>query len=162
MIIAKNSPLKLVGRCLPAIRVEAVPEFSENSQAEGFADHYRDAIITTKQTVEWKPDKKTWSANLYVECWPEESKQIPYRFRIEAFGLFQVTEGVVPPDEVERFVACNAPAVLYGWCRDTLRLLTESGPYRMVELPMVFFTYPKKVLAKAESISLENRETDIT
>lgn len=149
MIIAKNSPLKLIDRCLPSIRVEAVPEFGEKVSADTEADPYRDVLISTKQNIEWKPEKKTWSVNLLVECWPEEGWKIPYRFRIEAFGLFQVSEGIVPPEEVERFVGCNAPAVLYGWCRDTLRLLTESGPFKMIELPMIFFVFPKK--SRAES-----------
>jgi preprotein translocase subunit SecB len=136
-----------VNRALTEVRVEASHEFLNRNEADGTS--YEAASLKTEQAVKWVEEKQVWHGEVTLECWPGPEVIVPYRFRLQAIGAFKVREGVVPPEELEKFVSCNVPAVLYASCRDALRFLTMQGPYQAVELPLVFFSV-SKIEAPAE------------
>jgi len=137
VIVAKPSPLVLVSRVIPVVRIEAIQDYQVRENAN---DAYKDHPINLSQKVDWSGEREAWVVQLIVECWPSEPCQLPYRFRLLAVGVFTVQPGIVPESDLEKFVASNGPAVLYSSCREMLRTVTSAGPYSSIELPLAFFT----------------------
>lgn len=124
------------------MRVEASQDYQSFDPGAGKTP-YDSVALVTEQSVSWLDVDQVWRAEVRVECWPGPEVVVPYRFRLQAIGGFVVREGVVPPEEVETFVSCNATAVLFASCREALKQLTMQGPYAAVELPLIFFTVSK-------------------
>lgn len=137
MIAARVSPLVLVNKFVPKLRLEATPGFTSESEFS-----YRDVPITVRQGIRWMEEHEFWGVEVAVECWPSEEVVLPYRYELETFGAFRVQPGVVPDAEHQNFVAVNGSAVLYSWIRELVRANTAVGPFGPVELPLLFFPRP--------------------
>lgn len=137
MIAARPSPLLLVHKVVPKLRLEAMQGFSGQMDIA-----YSDAPITVRQGIRWLDDHGFWGVDVAVECWPADDVLLPYRFEIATFGAFRVQPGVVPEEQHEVFVAVNGSGVLYSWIRELVRANTAVGPYGAVELPLLFFPRP--------------------
>jgi preprotein translocase subunit SecB len=91
-----------------------------------------------------KDDPLKFMIEMTVTGGSPELKESTAYFRMVVEGFFEVLDGW-PADQVDKLVRFNAPAVLWGTCRELLLSLSfrsETGP---VLLPCVNFLDPESV-----------------
>lgn len=84
-----------------------------------------------------------WQVTLQVSYVGKDKCNVPYSFRIEIVGYFDVAKGV-PKDEMEKFVQVNGSSVLFSSAREILKAAMATGPFNQIVLPAVSFYEPSK------------------
>lgn len=79
-----------------------------------------------------------WQVTLQISYAGKAKCNVPYSFRIEIVGHFDVAKGF-PRDEIEKFVRVNGSSVLYSSAREILKGAMSSGPFAQIVLPAVSF-----------------------
>jgi len=80
---------------------------------------------------------------------------VAYHFRIIMVGFFEVSKEYLEkkgPEDTERLVAVNGPAVLYSAAREVLATISARGPYRdeNIEILLPTITFINFQLEKAK------------
>jgi len=97
-----------------------------------------------------KDDPRKFMIEMTVTGGSPDLKESTAYFRMVVEGFFEVLDGW-PADQVDKLVRYNAPAVLWGACRELLLNLSfrsETGP---VLLPCVNFLDPEPAAPPATS-----------
>ncbi len=132
---ANRSPLILKGRFITELSVVAVPY--DGSAPSDLT--YSNTGISVEHHFSWNEKFSNWNGHITAICWPEVPEGIPYRFRVKAFGVFEVGEEIAEAERI-KFVSINGGSVLLGMVRDAIRNATLEGPYPHVDLPLFFFS----------------------
>jgi preprotein translocase subunit SecB len=130
----KLSKLQLKTYDFIRVYVEANEKFSHKGTLTKAAEQ---PIVEAKFTRLNEPDYE-WMVSLTVSNDGKFLNATPYKFNIAIRGFFTVDESV-PADNLSRFIAANAPAMLYAPVREMLANIAARGPIQGRFLPAVTF-----------------------
>jgi preprotein translocase subunit SecB len=130
----KISPLRLKGYWLTEVSIRTNPSYNIEGELANSPDVQLKGEVTRARRDD---DAREWKVDLRISL-SEAEKPLPYQVTIGATGIFEVLPGF-PDDVLERLVAVNAPAVLFGSMREIVAQITSRGPYDQLILPSVTF-----------------------
>lgn len=71
----------------------------------------------------------------------EEFSEVPFKITVIAEGLFTWSEELSENEDVlKRLLNQNAPAILYGYIRQEIRIMTMNASIPILDIPVMDFT----------------------
>jgi preprotein translocase subunit SecB len=134
------APIQLTDYFVPAIHVEASPDYNSDQPSDLDIDS-----LEVKQSCTC-PDKNAphrFVIQMSLRQELVQGKNIPYRYEIHLVGFVE-THPKFPEDKLQRAVEVNGPSMLFGAAREILRAATGRGPYGHVLIPSTTFFKPEK------------------
>jgi len=136
----KTAPLQLLDYWADYIHVETNSDFDSKKRADLF--HESLDVTHSVQQLPTKDDPKesgtAWSTQLEITQTIPKGKNLPYSFTLKMKGIVAAHPDL-QDERLERIVAANAPAMLFGAAREVIRAATGRGPYAPVLIPSTNF-----------------------
>lgn len=143
----KAAPLQLFDYKVLRMQFEANRDFDPQQHATLCFESIS-AIPSVKKIQEESDNEGSiWEITLHITQSIPADKNIPYEFELFIGGRIFASP-TLKPEDLEKVVNANAPALLYGVAREVVRSATSLGPYAAVILPSTnFIQEPQKTVA---------------
>lgn len=134
-----QASLQLIDYWTTSLHVDANPTFEPSKDRELNCD-----LITVDHRVTRAADDTTegqpsrWHVDLTIEQTFPPEQNVPYSFRIVMQGIVIAHPRLAGP-QLERAMAANGPAMLFGAAREVIRAATGRGPYDALLIPSTHF-----------------------
>lgn len=136
----KQAPLQLIDYWSVLLHVEANPNYQrKDAQPIPLESLKVTHAVEPGQAREHPEAQGTeWDLQLTIEQTAPDEVVVPYFFKITMQGILQASPAI-PRDRLEKIVAINGPALLFGAAREVIRASTSRGPYPAVVIPSTNF-----------------------
>lgn len=134
-----QASLQLIDYWTTSLHVDANPDFEPSKERELNCDLITvDHRVTrvTGETTEGQPSR--WHVDLTIEQTIQPEQNAPYSFRIVMQGVV-IAHPRLSGAQLERAVAANGPAMLFGAAREVIRAATGRGPHAALLIPSTHF-----------------------
>lgn len=130
----KLSPLKLISYFCSDISFSANTEFDPSKPVELKIEEFS----CSHKVEPVNGADRQFQVALRLKHQMSKKSNSPCSYSVELIGFFEIAESY-PPEKQEQAVRVNAPSVLYGIARETVRSITSYGPFTAIVVPTVSF-----------------------
>ena len=151
----KLAPLQLADYWATTLHVDANPKYDTNGATELDIESIRvQHDVKRLDSNEPEENGAKWLVNLAIEQKKTEGRNIPYSFKLVMQGVV-LSRPDLRGEKLEKMVAANGPAMLFGSAREIIRAATGRGPYAAVIIPSTNFlgSPDKKAALEATQIA---------